>query len=307
MIDTSIIILTKNAQKTIFRLLQSIFNQDIDASFEVICLDSESTDTTLEIIDKFPVRLVSVSRNEFNHGLTRNLGMMNSKGENVFFLTQDAIPIGKDWMRYILNMVNSDSSIAGVYCDQVLNDNVSFFECWQLSNYLPENSRISFIDDKDYYNTISPKERLEFCRFDNVCSCIRRSVWTKVPFRKMSFGEDLDWGKRIIETGLKIAFCKEAKVLHLHSYSLIGILTRSFYTYRLYNSLFGFKPFYSLKDLFINMVIFPIKAVRRYLNTNKKLFLKIINIPFIGLFSLILVFGQYLGSIKNDEDIIHST
>ena len=80
-IDVSIIIPTKNAGNEFDKSLSRIFTQKTKYRYEVIVIDSASTDTTLKIIAKYPVRLIKIKPEEFGHGKTRNLGAGLAKGQ----------------------------------------------------------------------------------------------------------------------------------------------------------------------------------------------------------------------------------
>src|SRR5262245_4613113 len=60
------------------------------SSFEVIVVNDGSTDATAEIVDKYPVRLISTE----NRGLSsaRNVGLEAATGEIVAYLDDDACP-----------------------------------------------------------------------------------------------------------------------------------------------------------------------------------------------------------------------
>ena len=76
--------------------LEAIRRQELDRPFEIICIDSGSTDDTLDHCREFEVRLLQIDRQTFNHGLTRNQGIGAARGEFVALLTQDSVPLGSD-------------------------------------------------------------------------------------------------------------------------------------------------------------------------------------------------------------------
>ena len=62
--EASIIIRTKNEEKWIGECLNRLFNQTY-RDFDVVVVDSGSTDRTLEIIGKYDVHLFKSHRNSF--------------------------------------------------------------------------------------------------------------------------------------------------------------------------------------------------------------------------------------------------
>jgi rhamnosyltransferase len=85
----------------------------------------------------------------------------------------------------------------------------------------------------------SPAERYELCAFDNVCSAIRRSVWDQYPFPVASFGEDIAWGKQVIEAGWAIAYEPEAAVEHSHRRPIFEEYARTRVCHQRLHELFG--------------------------------------------------------------------
>ena len=63
---------------------------------------------------------------------------------------------------------------------------------------------------------MTPMERLLFCTFDNVASCIRRSIWEQRPFKSTPIAEDLEWSLDVLLAGYSIAFAPDAVVIHSH-------------------------------------------------------------------------------------------
>jgi len=86
----SVVIPTKNGERYIKDLLESLRAQTVKP--EIIVIDSSSRDKTPEIAKRYADVFVSIREEEFNHGLTRNLGVEISKGDIVVFFSQDALP-----------------------------------------------------------------------------------------------------------------------------------------------------------------------------------------------------------------------
>jgi len=81
----SIVIPTFNSISHIGYCLHSVFNQTY-RDFEVIVVDGGSTDGTLKLLSKYPVRII---RCRANRSLQKNIGAYNSKGRYLYFLDSD--------------------------------------------------------------------------------------------------------------------------------------------------------------------------------------------------------------------------
>ena len=86
----SIIIHTRNSDKTLEKCLQSIKNQRYK-NIEIIIVDQESEDNTLPIAKKFGVRIFSSPKSLFYNGpsRSRNIGAKNAYGEIFYHLDSD--------------------------------------------------------------------------------------------------------------------------------------------------------------------------------------------------------------------------
>ena len=65
-LDASVVILTYNGEQHIDEILASLTTQRFDGTYEILVIDSGSTDSTLDLIAKYPsVRLVQIPNSEF--------------------------------------------------------------------------------------------------------------------------------------------------------------------------------------------------------------------------------------------------
>lgn len=249
--DVSIIIPTKNAGDSFDKVLEAIYSQKTSYNYEVICVDSGSSDNTISIIQSYPCKLIKISPSEFGHGKTRNLGASYGSGRYIVFITQDALPADNNWLQEFVDIMDSDEQIAGAFgkhipypdCNEVDKIDLKY----HFENFGSDN-RVFYLDDYKRYNEDLGYQQF-LCFFSDNNSCIRRSVWEKFPYDDVNFSEDQLWAKRIIEMGYKKAYCAKAIVYHSHNYELNSYFARYYDEFRGLNRVFGWNYFNTLKDV----------------------------------------------------------
>jgi len=105
----SVVLLTKNSAKTVNKSLESIFSQTRKPD-EVVVVDGNSTDGTLDIVKRYPVRLFTEPGLGF--GYARNLGVQKAEGDIICFMDSDCYA-EPDWIEKTLGHFD-DPEIAGV-------------------------------------------------------------------------------------------------------------------------------------------------------------------------------------------------
>jgi len=237
----SVVIPTKNAGPRFKDTLEAIHAQDTHEEVEVVVVDSGSTDGTPELAKKYGAKTVQVKPGEFNHGLTRNFGIRESRGELVLLTVQDAIPCDGRWMPALAEAVRSDERIAGAY-----------------SRHVPRPDANRFVRDRISGGVLGRPERLVQATeliprgrklhthelylhyaFNNVSSMMRRSVWSNYPFGNIGFGEDLDWSKRVMDAGYKIVYEPASLVFHSHQRGVGEEFRRGYISQKTILSLLG--------------------------------------------------------------------
>ncbi len=106
----TVILLTKNSASTVQKSIESVFQQSRPPD-EVVVVDGNSSDGTLEIVKKYPVKLVTEPGLGF--GYARNLGVKNASGDIVFFLDSDCYA-EPNWIENALANLDSNLETAGV-------------------------------------------------------------------------------------------------------------------------------------------------------------------------------------------------
>jgi rhamnosyltransferase len=247
----SIVLPTKNGAASLPALLDAVSAQRVDFEFEVIVVDSGSTDGTVDLLRPRVQRLVAIAPAQFDHGLTRNLGIEHAEGELVVLMVQDAVPASDTWLDALTAPLRSDERIAGVFARQRARDDASVITRYYHDRWIASSSqpRTAAIADRSDFDALDPRARFDLCVFDNVCSCIRRSVWSRYPFRATPIAEDVEWARDVLIAGYRIGFVPSAAVVHSHDRSAAHELARTYVLHRKLYELFGLQTIPAVTDL----------------------------------------------------------
>jgi glycosyltransferase involved in cell wall biosynthesis len=234
----SIVIPTKDGSDTLPDVFDALARQQTAFSFEVVAVDSGSTDGTIDLLRDRADRLVVIDAAEFDHGLTRNLGIEHSRGELIVLLVQDAIPASETWLAELVSPM-ADPAVAGTFARQIPRPHASaitkhYHARWVTASDAP---RVLAIHPGEIA-ALKPFERLMRCAFDNVCSCIRRTVWMRHPFRATPIGEDIEWAREVLLDGYRLVYAPRAAVIHSHDRPARYELARTYALHRRLYDLF---------------------------------------------------------------------
>jgi rhamnosyltransferase len=247
----TLLVPTWNAGLEFPEILDGMRAQRLDRSFEILIIDSGSNDGTVERVRRQPVRLIEIPHAEFNHGLTRNLGIREARGEIVVLATQDARPADDQWMQRLIDCF-ADARVAGAYSRQLPRPDANPFirdrlESWMAASLSP---RLQTVGTAAEFAALPPLEKLARTAFDNVSSSVRRQVALRIPFRERLFGEDLDWAHRVLLAGYTIVYEPRSCVIHSHNNSMWYELKRVYLDHQNLHRLFGVHTVPRLRDLF---------------------------------------------------------
>lgn len=216
----SIIIPTKNGERTIGHCLRSIHSQKTNYQFEIIAVDSGSTDSTLQILRQYEVECIRIQK--FSHGRSRNLGADLSKGKFLIFINQDAIPANNRWLENLMSPL-SDSRTVASYSRQIPYDDIHPAERHFILRTYPPNPRIHTVKD------LSNRDPTGIVLFSTVSGTIRKDVWSRYRFAEdIIMSEDQEIAVRLLRSGWNIAYQPESIVVHSHQYKVKDYFKRYF-------------------------------------------------------------------------------
>ncbi|MEL6428394.1 MAG: glycosyltransferase [Planctomycetota bacterium] len=224
----SILIPTLDGERELERLLPSLRAQRYGGDVELRAIDSSSDDGTVAALEAAGFTVEVIPRERFGHGRTRNALAEGARGDVLVFLSQDAVPVGGDFLATLVGALD-DPEVAGAVARVVAGSE----ECALTQRTVddaPEASvvawRHSFRGGPDELDALDGHARAELVRFNNVASCIRADVLAQHPFPDVPFGEDCAWAARVLGAGWTLVSAPGATVEHAHSYGPVGAFKR---------------------------------------------------------------------------------
>lgn len=226
-IMTSIVIVTHNGGRYLDEVLQRISQQSGADPFEVVAIDSGSTDATLAMLSRYNVRVTKISHEQFNHGETRNLGARLARGEFVVFLTQDATPVNEHWLYHLISPMQEHPGVTAVCSRQVPRKNCNPVVAGHLESSYP---LCATEKETKYFPTGTlDRQTLRRCiTLSNVSAAYRTATLRRYPFPKTDFAEDAAWEFCALQRGEATMFQPQSVVLHSHAYPIAVWLRRCY-------------------------------------------------------------------------------
>jgi|GEM_PF-1472188 glycosyltransferase involved in cell wall biosynthesis len=271
----SVIIPVKNGGGQLRELLGRIRSQRRVQDVEIIVIDSESTDNSVQIAEEFGAKVIRIAQKEFNHGSTRNLGAREASGDYLVFTVQDAMPVGDYWLYNMICPFIEYPELAALSSRQFVKPEADLFSLWlnesmaRLLGFendsiytLSENSKR--IDWKLFDSTT--KRRLTF--LDNVSSCIRRDVFKEIQFSPLINAEDIDFGVKLLERKKTIGYLTSTGVYHWHDRGADDVFKRHYISTKaqIYILEDDLPYFFNINDITLDSVIASIAGTYDLIN-----------------------------------------
>ena len=169
-----------------------------------------------------------LTKEEFDHGETRNRGMRFSRADIVVFMTDDAVPADEHLIEALVKAFKQrgpqGEAVIMAYARQLPDKDCPLAERYTRSFNYPEESCVK---------TRADLEQMGIKTFfaSNVCCAYdREKFWFQGGFiRKTIFNEDMIFaGKAILEDDYAVAYVASARVIHSHNYTCRQQFKRNF-------------------------------------------------------------------------------
>lgn len=236
-LDVTITILTFNGADYLRAILDAVDQQDFNGTFDVLVIDSGSTDGTLDIIADFPdTRLHQIPQEEFGHGRTRDLAAHLSRGNFTAYLTHDAVPASTRWLHHLVEPMRQNNTVVAVMGKQRPRP-----RCFPLLKYeilgVFGNAGVDFgytISSADTAPEGALREAAAF--YSDANSAAQTAVLRDhVPYRDVPYAEDQLFGRDVLAAGYAKAYSPHALVEHSND------LTLCEYGQRIFDEFYGLR------------------------------------------------------------------
>ena len=192
----------------------------------VVVIDSGSTDGTLETCRAAGLEVHPVSRRDFDHGGTRQLGidLFAHNASLAIWMTQDAVLNDPHALAQLLEAFD-DPQVAAAYGRQLPHHNATPIAGHaRLFNY-PDTSRTQTLSD-------APARGLKTCFLSDSFAAYRVSDLHSVGgfARRILCAEDMQLAARLLMAGKTIRYQAQACARHSHNYSWLQEFRRYFDT-----------------------------------------------------------------------------
>ena len=211
----SIVIINHNGKNQIEECLRSFFAHTPGDPFEVIVVDNDSKDGSVELLkSKFPQIRVLAQKKNYGFGKGNNIGVSESSGNFLFFVNNDTI-FKEDIVTPLIQFLKENPS-CGAVGPLLLNSDLTYQHSYGKFPSLMNELRTK--RDTALFKNI-PKDRsprqVDWISFAAVM--IRRSAFVKVngfDERYFIYFEDADLCFRLQNAGYQSFYCAEYSLIH---------------------------------------------------------------------------------------------
>ena len=191
----------------------AMLRKQVGPRWELIVIDSGSTDGSVEMIREFgPAHFVQIASRDYVPGRVMNHGMRLARANKVLFLNADATPANENWLAPLARALEGPT-VAAVFGRQVPRpDCRAVFAC-------------------DYERCFG--DNRESAKWDHffsmVSSGLRKDIWRRRGFlENLQYAEDDEYTRWAKASGYEVVYCADSIAIHSHNYTAQQAYKRAF-------------------------------------------------------------------------------
>lgn len=195
----SLIVIGKNEEKNLVRCFKSIFTTislNNIKKYEVIYVDSNSDDNSIEIAKEFKEIKIYKIISKVNAAIARNVGARNAVGDFFYF-------------------IDGDMEISPEFLSLVLDDNLHLKYDFVSGQFIDKicDYKQNVINEIPYYKNLN---RDTFMITTGGIFLIKKEIWRLVNGMRIKYrrSQDLDFGLRLAKKGVLLLRKKEIITFH---------------------------------------------------------------------------------------------
>ncbi|MFX0141364.1 MAG: glycosyltransferase [Candidatus Hodarchaeota archaeon] len=262
----SIIIPIKNRSYLLDNLIRNLLNLNY-SEYEIIIVDDCSTDNTKELLNKYPIKLISLEKS-VGSAKARNIGIKEAKYD-IIALTDSDCFVSRNWLKNLVPYLNNYDMVGGriVSCDR------------------SETKLIPF--NMEHETIINKESPMNFLDTSNVI--LKKDLWNSNGGFLNYRIEDLDFSWRVLKKGFKLIYAPKGLVIHIGIRPPLHNI-KKYIQYGKYYSMLSI--LHKMELSFKTEPIFNKKSISMFINLNIYLLvLLVLIICNCAIFNLILLFS----------------
>ncbi len=223
----SVIIVNYNVQYFLENCLNSVYNSSKGIDFEVLVVDNNSVDGSLEMLkEKFPQTTVIANKDNKGFSKANNQGIKKAKGEYVLLLNPDTV-VEENTFKLCCDYMDSNPKSGGLGVKMLdgkgnflpeskrglPTPSVAFYKIFGLSSLFPKSEKFG----QYHLGHLSKDENHKIEILSGAFMMMRMSVLDKIGLLDESFfmyGEDIDLSYRITQAGYTNHYFSETQIIH---------------------------------------------------------------------------------------------